>query len=489
MMTSKNRYLISRAAKSVLLALALVLMAALAACSDDSGTAVATPKTVATPKVEPTVATSEEPEPEGRDLLVVTTTNIVADWVENIAGDNVEVFSLLPVGADPHGYQPGARDVARVADADLVLSVGLGLEESWLRELLQNAARDPSTIVELGELIDPIEFGETHIEDVELLEGVAHAIEEVEAGEISPEEALEEIRELLEALEEGEHHGDEGAEDEGHMDEEAGDEGHMDEEAGDEDHMDEDEGEDHAEADEDEGDDHGDEEGEEEHEEEHGDELVEMVEAVLEEFDEGHIGADEAVEVLEALSHEGEEEHEGHGHGIHDPHFWFDPIRVKLAVDDIAERLSALDPDRRDTYVANASAYGAELDELHTWTQQQLAGVPQANRLLVTSHDSLGYFANLYDFEVIGVILSITTEAEPSPEDLAHLVEEVREYQVPAVFGETTVSDRLAQAVAAESGAEFVRLYSGSLGGDGSGAATYIGMVRANVERIAEALN
>ena len=479
MMTSKHRYMISRAAKSAFLALAVVLAAAFAACSDDRGTTtVQTPQ----PQVEPTAATAEETEPEGRDLLVVTTTNIVADWVENIASDNVEVFSLVPVGADPHAYQPGARDVARVADADLVLSVGLGLEESWLIELLQNAARDPSTIVELGELIDPIEFGETHIEDVELLEELAHIVEEVEGGEIGSEEALDEVRELLEAVAEGEHHGDEEAEDEDHMDEEAGDEDHMDE--------DEDEGEDHAGEDEDEGEDHGDEEEEGEHgDEEHGEELVAMVKEILEEFDEGHIGADEAVEAFETLSHEGEEEHEGHGHGIHDPHFWFDPIRVKLAVDDIAERLSALDPARRDTYVANASAYGVELDELHTWTQQQLAAVPQANRLLVTSHDSLGYFATLYDFEVVGVILSITTEVEPSPEDLADLVDEVREYQVPAVFGETTVSDRLAQAVATESGAEFVRLYSGSLGGDGSGAATYIGMVRTNVERIAEALN
>lgn len=483
MMTSKYRYMISRASKSGLLALAVVLAAAFAACSDDRGTTtVQTPQ----PQVEPTAATAEETEPEGRDLLVVTTTNIVADWVENIVSDNVEVFSLVPVGADPHAYQPGARDVAKVADADLVLSVGLGLEESWLRELLQNAARDPSTIVELGELIDPIEFGETHAEEVELLEELSHVAHEVEEGEIGPEEGLDEVRELLEAYGEGEHHGDEEAEDEDHMDEEAGDEDHGD--------VDEDEGEEHAGEDEDEGEDHGDEEeegehGDEEHgDEEHGEELVAMVKEILEEFDEGHIGADEAVEALEALSAEGEEEHEGHGHGIHDPHFWFDPIRVKLAVDDIAERLSALDPARSDTYVANASAYGVELDELHTWTEQQLAAVPQANRLLVTSHDSLGYFANLYDFEVVGVILSITTEVEPSPEDLADLVEEVREYEVPAVFGETTVSDRLAQAVATESGAEFVRLYSGSLGGDGSGAATYIGMVRTNVERIADAL-
>ena len=471
MMTSKHRYLISRAARSAIFALAVVLAAAFAACSDDRGT------TVQTPQVDPTAATSEESEPEARDLLVVTTTNIVADWVENIGGDNIEVFSLVPVGADPHAFQPGARDVAKVADADLVLSVGLGLEESWLRDLLQNAARDPSTIVELGETIDPIEFGATHEEDVELLEELAHVVEEVEGGEIGPEEALDEVRELLEAFGEGEDHGDEEAEDEDHMDEEAGDE--------DPGVVDEDEGEDHGDEDEDEGEDHGDEEGE----EEHGDELVAMVKAVLDDFDEGHIGAGEAVEAFEALSHEGEEEHEGHGHGIHDPHFWFDPIRVKLVVDDIAERLAELDPVRSDTYVANASAYGAELDELHTWTQQQLAGVPQTNRLLVTSHDSLGYFANLYDFEVIGVILSITTEVEPSPEDLVDLVEEVRRYQVPAVFGETTVSDRLAQAVATESGAEFVRLYSGSLGGDGSGASTYVEMIRTNVERIAEALN
>ena len=88
-------------------------------------------------------------------LKVVSTTNIVADWVENIGGEHVEVFSLLPIGVDPHTYQPGAQDVARIADADLVLSVGLGLEEAWLHELVESAARDESSIVELAELVDP----------------------------------------------------------------------------------------------------------------------------------------------------------------------------------------------------------------------------------------------------------------------------------------------------------------------------------------------
>ena len=111
-----------------------------------------------------------------------------------------------------------------------------------------------------------------------------------------------------------------------------------------------------------------------------------------------------------------------------------------------------------------------------------------SRRLLVTSHDSFGYFADRYGFEVVGVILSTTTEAEPSADHLTELVEVVEKYNVPAVFGEATVSERLATSVAEESGAELIRLYSGSLGVDGSGAETYLDMMRTNVERIVRAL-
>ena len=362
----------------------------------------------------------------------------MADWVENIGGDNVDVFSLLPAGADPHTFQPGAQDVARVAEADLVLSVGLGLEAAWLHDLLENAARDESAIVELGELIDPIEFAEGHIEDVELLEELSHVVHEVEEGEIDAETGLEEIKELLaDAEEEGE-----GAHDE----------------------MEEEEGEHHEEG------------------------VPAMVLEIIEQVEDGQMDAEDAIEEIEHLTEEGEDEHAGHGHGLEDPHFWFDPLRVKLAVNDIAARLSVLDPDRGDTYSGNASAYNARLDELHAWTEQQAATVPEDRRLLVTSHDSFGYFANLYGFEVVGVVLSGTTDVEPSAGDLADLVEEIKEYGVPAVFGETTVSERLASTVASESGADLVRLYSGSLGLEGSGAETYIEMIRANVGRIVEAL-
>ena len=175
----------------------------------------------------------------------------------------------------------------------------------------------------------------------------------------------------------------------------------------------------------------------------------------------------------------------GHDHGALDPHFWFDPNRVKVAVDEIASQLSAIDPDSASTYSQNASAFKQQLDELHAWIQEQVSQVPDERRLLVTSHDSLSYFADLYGFEVVGLVIpSLGTHVEPSAEHIAGVVEVVREHNIPAVFGETTVSERLAQAIAAETGASLIQLYSGSLGAVGSGADTYLLMFRANVERI-----
>lgn len=421
----------------------IALMLSIAACSSESDPEPTQTQSQTSPA--PPAAPPAPPD-EGPPIQVVTTSNIVADWVENVGGDGVEVFSLLPIGGDPHTFQPGARDVARITDADVVLSIGLGMEGGWLHDLLENAAADPESIVETGEIVDPIEFAEGHADEVELLEEISHVVHEVEDGEIDAKEGLEEIKEVLEAME---HHEGEEAEEEGdhHEGEEEEEEGH--------------------------------------HEDE---ELPAMVMEIIEQVDAGDMKAEDAIEAIEGLTEEGEDEHAGHGHGLEDPHYWFDPVRVKLVVNDIAARLSVLDPDRGNMFWANAQAYNAKLDELHTWTEQQVSVLHEEDRLLVTSHDSFGYFANLYGFEIVGVVLSITTDVEPSAGDLADLVEEVKENQVPVVFGETTVSERLASAVAKESGAELVRLYTGSLGPDGSGAETYIGMIRTNVERIVEGL-
>ena len=108
---------------------------------------------------------------------------------------------------------------------------------------------------------------------------------------------------------------------------------------------------------------------------------------------------------------------------------------MQVAVDAIAARLAEPDPERGDDYRAAAAAYKSELDELHGWTSEQVEALPEERRLLLTSHDSLGYFASLYDFDVVGVILSTTTETTPSASDLAELAHEIEESGVPAVFG------------------------------------------------------
>ncbi|MXX23865.1 MAG: zinc ABC transporter substrate-binding protein, partial [Caldilineaceae bacterium SB0668_bin_21] len=111
-----------------------------------------------TPVAPTTTLSGQEASLSGTPVEVVATTNFVADWARVVGGSRVEVFSLLPVGGDPHTFLPGARDVAKVADADLVLTVGLGLEADWLQDLLHNASADESRIVALGEGVDPIEF-------------------------------------------------------------------------------------------------------------------------------------------------------------------------------------------------------------------------------------------------------------------------------------------------------------------------------------------
>ena len=124
----------------------------------------------------PTTAPTAESSPTAQPfspLNVVTTTNILADWAQAVGQDRVSVASLLPPNADPHTFQPGARDVAQVADAGLVLSVGLSLEAGWLEELIHNAAGDPEKIIALGDGVDPIDFEEIfehHDEEEEMEE-------------------------------------------------------------------------------------------------------------------------------------------------------------------------------------------------------------------------------------------------------------------------------------------------------------------------------
>ena len=191
--------------------------------------------------------------------------------------------------------------------------------------------------------------------------------------------------------------------------------------------------------------------------------------------------------------HGDEADGDDHDHGSMDPHVWFSITNVSRWVDNVAQVLSELDPDNAATYTANAVAYQQELTALEEYAAEQLATIPESARIIVTNHDSFNYFAAAYDFTILGTIIpGGSTLAEPSASDLADLITTMEETGVCTIFTETTVSDTLAQTVAAEldgcSAVDVISLYTGAVGPAGSGADSYAGMMRANIDAIVSGL-
>ena len=180
---------------------------------------------------------------------------------------------------------------------------------------------------------------------------------------------------------------------------------------------------------------------------------------------------------------------EAHEHGDEDPHVWLDPLRVAAGAELIAEELAALDP--AGPWVANAAAFADELRTLDSEIVTMFEAISEERRAIITNHEALGYFADRYGFEVLGVVIpGGSTLADPSSAELAELVSLIEAAGVEAIFAETVEPSTLAEAIAAEvgGGVEVVELFTGSLGGPGSGGESYVEMLRTNAERIAGAL-
>lgn len=290
-------------------------------------------------------------------LRVVTTTNLVADIVGRVGGANAGVVSLLPFGADPHSYSVTPRDLRQVAQADLVVASGLGLDASLLAHLSLAAPSVP--IVSASEGIEPLAFG-------------------------SPQAAAE------------------------HSD----------------------------------------------HEQEPAQSAANQAEM-----------------------------------GV-DPHVWFDPIRVRQWAENAAAALSRLDPANQVAYQANRDQVVVELDELDRWIRQQVQSVPAPQRLLVTDHLALTYFAQRYDFEIVGALIpAYSSSADISAQELAALQELIDSRQVRALFVGASANPALAQQMGADLGVPVVRLYTGSLGEPGAEADSYFAFMRYDVQAIVGALS
>ncbi len=272
--------------------------------------------------------------PKGAPVVLASTT-FLADIAQNVAGDRLQVESLLPFGADPHSYQPIPQDVAKIADSDLLIVNGAEYEH-FLENVLENAGGERTVI-------------------------------EASAGLKVREEA-------------------------------------------------------------------------------------------------------------------------GGEHGV-DPHLWLDPNYVTTYVENIRDGLVALDPEGVEVYTSNAQAYILQLQELDAWIREQVDSIPAERRLLVTNHDSMGYFAERYGFTVIGTVVpGFSSDAAPSAQQMAALIDQIKASRAPAVFLDAAESTTLADQIASDAGVVVVTdLYFGSLT-DGPPAGTYIDMMKHNITRIVEVL-
>lgn len=169
-----------------------------------------------------------------------------------------------------------------------------------------------------------------------------------------------------------------------------------------------------------------------------------------------------------------------------DPHWWQDPRNALRAVAAIEASLEAADPDGRDVYSANARAYSERLRRLDRAVERCIDRVPPRRRRLVTTHDALGYYADRYGLRVVGALIpSLSTAAQPSAGDIEELVDQIERQDVEAIFPESSLSPKLEQAVARETGAEVGgRLWADSLGPEGTDGGTYIDSIASNTEAI-----
>ena len=273
-----------------------------------------------------------------QQLRALAAETFLADIAQNIAGERLKIDILLPLGLDPHAFQPTPQDVTRIAESQLLIINGAGFE-GWLAKTLDNA-------------------------------GGQHTVIEAAAGLISRKPGAGEV------------------------------------------------------------------------------------------LDPDHNG---------------------------DPHFWLDPANVVTYAENIRDGLIAADPDGKAAYTQNAEKYITQLKELDQWIQSQVNLIPPEKRLLVTNHESFGYFADRYGFTIIGTVIpSTSSEAAPSAKQMAGLIDRIRQNNVKAIFLETGANPQLAEQIAQETGIQVItNLYTHSITAANGEAPNYIAMMKHNVNLLA----
>jgi zinc/manganese transport system substrate-binding protein len=175
--------------------------------------------------------------------------------------------------------------------------------------------------------------------------------------------------------------------------------------------------------------------------------------------------------------------------GNPNPHLWMDVAFAQRFAEIARDTLARLDPGHKDGYYANTTAYLARLSKLDAAIFDCVASIPPKNRKLVTYHDSFAYFSPRYGMKVIAAIQP-SDFSEPRPQDMVAIIKQLREEQVPAIFGSVVFPSKVLEEISRESGTKYVNeLEDDELPGDiGRPNHTYMGMMARDMGIIAGAL-
>ena len=179
---------------------------------------------------------------------------------------------------------------------------------------------------------------------------------------------------------------------------------------------------------------------------------------------------------------------EDHASGV-DPHVWFDPTNVIGWSQTAQLALSSLDPENESIYQQNAQFFGDELKILDAWIMEQVSAIPEERRVIISDHESFGYLADRYGFQVVGAVIpSFSSSASVSAQELADLTDTLRDLDAKIILVSTTTNSALAESIAADTGAQVVSVYVGALSPPDGPAPTYIDLMRFDLQTIVEAL-
>ena len=253
-------------------------------------------------------------------LNILATTPMLAEYVRQVANENVDLNILMPYGVDPHSFEASPQDVKKISDADLVFYVGLKYESTGVVKLLENSVSSENILINLGSGINPIQFTK-----------------------------------------------------EGHDD------------------------------------------------------------------------------------HDDDGDHEGHNHGVYDPHFWFDPTRVALAVEIIKDELVKIDSANQTSYESNAKNYFNTLKVLDENISTLISTIPVENRQIITTHEALGYLESKYDIEILTTLIpSLNSENGITPKSLRSTIEQIEKHNIKVMFLEEETPSQYNTTIKQETGIKLV---------------------------------